>query len=159
MNQSTWDKKPITGYLVDMVNRERLEFQFNPSVITDEKSTNYAAIHIPGMSHPRYQYISGEARRITFTLELFKGSVKSKVDWLRSLQYPEHSGTALKHAPHKILFFFGDLYPGITCIVRSVKVRYFNLFDRDKLLPQHAEIDLTLDEVVDASIKWKEVRK
>ena len=69
-------------------------------------------IKIPGMSHPRYQYVAGEPRRIAFKVELFKGPVKQKVDWLRSLQYPEHAGTMLKNAPHRVLLIFGDLYPG-----------------------------------------------
>jgi hypothetical protein len=45
------------------------------------------------------------------------------VDWLRSLLYPEHSGTMLKNAPHRVLFMFGDLYPGVLCVVKQVKAR------------------------------------
>lgn len=153
-----WQEKEMKGYLVDVDTGERLEFQYNPSNISDEKSTTYAAIKIPGMSHPRYQYVAGEPRRITFKIELFKGAVKQKVDWLRSLQYPEHSGTMLKNAPHKVLFIFGDLYPGIICIVRQVKARFFNLFDQTNLLPQQAEVDLVLEEYVDDSVNYTEVR-
>ena len=98
-----WDQQPIKGYLVDADTGERLEFQYNPNSISDEKSTDYATIKIPGMSHPRYQYVAGEPRRIAFKVELFKGPVKQKVDWLRSLQYPEHAGTMLKNAPHRVL--------------------------------------------------------
>lgn len=49
-----WDQQPIKGYLVDADTGERLEFQYNPNSISDEKSTDYATIKIPGMSHPRY---------------------------------------------------------------------------------------------------------
>ena len=153
-----WDKKEIKGYLVDADNGERLEFQYNPNDITDDKSTAYATIKIPGMSHPRYQYVSGEARRITFKIKFFKGEVKKQVDWLRSLQYPEHAGSMLKNAPHKVILIFGDLYPGVTCIIKQVKARFFNLFDRDNLLPQQAEVDIVLEEYVDQSVKWSEVR-
>jgi len=141
-----WDQQPIKGYLVDADTGERLEFQYNPNSISDEKSTDYATIKIPGMSH------------IAFKVELFKGPVKQKVDWLRSLQYPEHAGTMLKNAPHRVLLIFGDLYPGVTCIVRQVKARFFGLFDRDNLLPQRAEVDIVLEEYVDRSINWSEVR-
>ena len=153
----TWEQQPISGYLVDVDTGERLAFQHNPNDIGDEKSTAYAAIRIPGMSHPRYQYIAGEPRKITFKLELFKGPVKQKVHWLRSLLYPEHAGTMLKNAPHRVLFIFGDLYPGVLCVVRQVKVRYFHLFDRDSLLPQRAEVEIVLEEYVGASVSFSEV--
>jgi len=147
----------VKGYIVDIDSGERLEFQYNPGSITDEKSTSYATIKIPGMSHPKYQYVSGEPRRIAFKIEFFKGPVKQKVDWLRSLQYPEHVGSMLKNAPPRIIFIFGDLYPGITCIVKQVKVRYFGLFDQATLNPQRAEVDISLEEYVDQSVNKSEV--
>jgi hypothetical protein len=153
-----FELRTIKSYLVDLDTGERLEFQYNPSSIGDEKSTDYAAIKIPGMSHPRYQYVAGAPRKIAFKVELFKGPVKQKVDWLRSLQYPEHAGTMLKNAPHRVLLIFGDLYPGVTCIVRQVKARFFGLFDRSNLLPQRAEVDIVLEEYVDQSVNWSQVR-
>lgn len=153
------DLKKTTGYIVDIVTHERLEFQYNPDEITDEKSTDFATIKVPGMSHPRYQYVAGEARKIAFKLVFFKGPVREKVAWLRSLLYPQHEKTMLKNAPHKVLFFLGDLYPGTLCIVRQVRTRYFNMFDRDSLLPQHAEVDVTLEEIVQKSVDYTEVRK
>ena len=122
-----WDQQPIKGYLVDADTGERLEFQYNPNSISDEKSTDYATIKIPGMSHPRYQYVAGEPRRIAFKVELFKGPVKQKVDWLRSLQYPEHAGTMLKNAPHRVLLIFRLPYlPEF----RVTPFRYSGLFRR-----------------------------
>lgn len=47
----------------------------------------------------------------------------------------------LRNAPHKVLLFLGELYPGVLCIVRQVRARYFQLFDRDTLLPQCAEVE------------------
>lgn len=146
------------GYLIDVQTGKRLIFQLNPSEISDDKSTSYAAIKIPGMSHPRYQYVSGEARRISFKLELFKGQVKQQVDWLRSLQYPEHTGSLLTSAPHRVLLFFGSLYPGIICIVTQVKIRYFSLFDKDNLLPQRAEVEISLEEYKEHSVNWRTIR-
>lgn len=153
------DLKKTTGYIVDVVTRESLEFQYNPDEISDEKSTDFATIKVPGMSHPRYQYVSGEARRITFKVSFFKGPVKDKVAWLQSLLYPQHEKTMLRNAPHKALFFFGDLYPGTLCVVRQVRTRYFHMFDKDNLLPQHAEVELTLEEIVQKSVDYTEVRK
>jgi hypothetical protein len=147
------------GYLVDAVTRESLEFQYNPDEIADEKGADFATIKVPGMSHPRYQYVASEARRITFKLTFFKGEVKKKVAWLQSLLYPSHDKTMLKTAPHKVLFFFDDLYTGMPCIVRQVRVRYFHMFDQTNLLPQHAEVDITLEEIVNKSVDYSEVRR
>jgi len=104
--------------------------------------------------HPKYQFISGDNRRISFKLFFFKGhgtegDVKKQVAWLQSLLYPEHSGTMLKSPPHRVIFIFGELYPGIVCIVRQVKVRYFSLFSQNSLAPQQAEVDIVLDEHID----------
>jgi len=132
----------IKGCLVDVETRERLEFQYNPSEIGDSKSSKYADITVPGISHPRHQYISGGNRQITFKLSFFKGNVKEKVNWLQSLLYPEHSGSVLKSPPHRVIFIFGELYPEVVCIVRSVKARYFNLFETETLIPQQAEVDI-----------------
>jgi hypothetical protein len=150
--------KEIKGYLVDVENRERLEFQYNPSEIGDDKAANYADIKVPGISHPKHQFIAGGSRRITFKLFLFKGDVKQKIAWLQSLLYPEHSGTMLKSPPHRVIFIFGELYPGTVCIVRQVKARYFSLFDQNSLDPQQAEVDVVLDEWMDQSINCGSVR-
>ena len=151
--------KKTTGYIVDVVTHESLEFQYNPDEITDEKSTDFATIKVPGMSHPRYQYVAGEARKISFKVSFFKGPVREKTAWLQSLLYPQHEKTMLKNAPHKVLFFFGDLYPGVMCVVRQVRARYFHMFDRDNLLPPHAEVDLTLEEIVVKSVDYTAVRR
>lgn len=153
------DVKKTTGCIVDVVTHERLEFQYNPDEICDEKSTDFTTIKVPGMSHPRYQYVSGEARIIAFKVSFFKGPVKDKVAWLQSLLYPQHEKTMLKNAPHKVLFFFGELYPGTLCVVRQARTRYFHMFDKDNLLPQHAEVELTLEEIVQKSVDYAEVRR
>lgn len=154
-----WEKRPIAGYLVDLATNDRLEFQYNPDTITDSKGTDYATIKIPGMSHPRYQYVSGGARQINFRLGLFMRDVQKKVSWLQSLQYPTHEKTMLKNAPHRVLLVVGDLYPGVECIVKQVKVNYFGLFDPATLLPQQAEVDLALEEFITESVSYTEVRK
>ncbi|MHB9131132.1 MAG: CIS tube protein [Armatimonadota bacterium] len=148
----------IAGYLVDVVTRERLTFQYNPSDITDQKGTNYAALTVPGMSHPRYQYVAGEARKLHFSVVFFKGDVKKQVAWLQALLYPTYQGSQLKGAPHRVLLFFGELYPGIECLVRDVTARYSYLFDQQTLLPQRADVELVLEEYVGHSISSTQVR-
>ena len=154
-----WAQTPIKGYLVDADGGGRLEFQYNPSEIVDEKATLWAAVRIPGMSHPRYQYVSGEPRKIVFKLEFFKGDVKAHVAWLQSLLYPEHAETMLKTPPHRVVFIFGELFPGILCVVRQAKARFFGLFEPGSLLPQQAEVEVVLEEFAQESVAWSEVRK
>lgn len=151
-------KKETPGFLVDVDTGERLIFQFNPNPIVDDKSTHYAAIRIPGMSHPRYQFVAGNARRISFRLQFFKGPVKLWVDWLRALLYPEHAGTMLKNAPHRVLFFLGLQYPGLLCVVRQVRAVHRDLFDRRLLLSEYSEVDVVLEEYIDESIPPAPVR-
>ncbi len=153
-----WDEQAIKGYLIDVDGGGDMEFQYNPSEVVDDKATMFAAIRVPGMSHPRYQYVSGEPRKIVFRLHFFKGPVRDHVNWLRSLLYPEHAGTMLETAPHRVLLVFGDLFPGVLCIVRQVKARFHGLFEPDTLLPQQAEVDVVLEEYIDESVSVGEVR-
>lgn len=148
----------VTGYLIDADGEGTLEFQYNPSEVVDEKATHFAAIRIPGMSHPRYQYVAGEPRRIVFKLQFFKGPVKERVNWLQSLLYPEHADTMLRHAPHRVLFVFGSLFPNVLCIVREVKARFFGLFEPETLLPEQADVDIVLEEYIAQSVDFSEVR-
>ena len=153
------NRQPVTAYLVDTVTRERLAFQYNPSDIVDSKATSFASIVVPGMSHPRYQYVAGEARKISFLVSFYQGEVRRQVAWLQSLLYPAHEGTVLKTAPHAVLFFFGELYPGIACLVREVRAHYAYLFDPDTLQPRRADVELTLEELVERSVSFREVRR
>ena len=42
-------------------------------------------------------------------------------------------------------------------VVRQVKARFFHLFDRESLKPQHAEVDILLEEYIDESVAYREV--
>ncbi len=151
--------KALTAYLVDVVTRERLAFQYNPNDIVDSKATSYATLVVPGMSHPRYQFVAGDARKISFTVTFYQRDVKKKVAWLQALLYPTHDASMLKQAPHQVLFFFGELYPGTTCLVREVRAHYSYLFDPATLLPLRADVEMTLEEVVAQSVNASEVRR
>jgi len=152
-------QKPLTAYLVDVVTRERLAFQYNPNDIVDSKSTSYATLVVPGMSHPRYHFVAGDARKISFTVTFYQQDVKTNVAWLQALLYPTHAGTMLKQAPHQVLFFFGELYPGTPCLVREVRAHYSYLFDPDTLQPRRADVEVTLEELVERSVSYREVRR
>jgi hypothetical protein len=151
--------QPITAYLVDAVTRERLAFQYAPNDLVDGKATTYATLVVPGMSHPRYQFVAGDARKISFTASFYQGEVRRQVAWLQSLLYPAHEGTALQQAPHAVLFFFGELYPGLACLVREVRAHYSYLFDPVTLEPKRADVEIALEEIVERSVSWREVRR
>ena len=150
-------QEPVKGYFVDVVDHSRLEFQYNPSEVSDAKDTTIGEVKIPGRSHPRYQFVAGEKREIAFVLAFFKvPDLKAKVRWLQSLQYPTHDGAMLKKAPHKVLFVFGTLFNTV-CIVKSAKVKWFDLFT-PQLDPERADVELVLWEDVEASVSPQEVR-
>lgn len=159
--RDAWGAEPVKGVLVDVVTRERLEFQYNPNDITDQKDTTYGTATIPGMSHPRYQFVAGGARKVGFSVSFytFDNTVKARCDWLRSLLYPERAGSMLKNAPHRILFLFGQLYTGDSqWVMRDVKIHYSTLFDPKTLLPRRADVELLLEEFAEGSINASDVR-
>jgi len=110
------------------------------------------------MSHPRYQYMAGKPRKISFNLLFFKGPVKKSVDLAAVALVPRTRRNDAQKRPHYVLFMFGDLYSGVLCVVRQVKARFFYMFDCDSLLPQHAEVDVLLEEYIDESVDYSEVR-
>jgi len=154
---------PLRGMIVDVVNNKNLIFTINPEQISDTKSTNYAEITIPGMSHPRYQYVSGGKRTISLLINLWYGEydrreeVHEKILWFQSLLYPEHSETTRKHAPHRIRFQYGD-YLSVECLVKSVEVLSKDLFDPKTLQPLRADVRIILEEYRSESVDYKTVR-
>ncbi len=156
------------AYLVDIDTTEqpnRLDFDYIPDQINDENAANYSSTNIIGRSAPLQGYQDSGPR--TFSIELkfhaslqeaevdhFHNSygydaVKARIDWLRSLTYPDYSETYAK-PPHRVLFVIGTLIKSI-CIVDSINVTYRSPWN-DNLLPMVAELTLPLKEV--ASVPW-----
>lgn len=140
-----WPEPAESGLLIDTVTRERLEFQVNPDQITDSKSAQYATASVPGRNYPVYHWVSGEARKIELKLVFHSREVKNRVAWLQSLIAPTYQDQTLVEAPHLVLLIVGALYPGLTCLVRSVNVRFHTLFS-PVLEPRFSETLLTLEE-------------
>ncbi len=70
---------PIRGFLssVGLSPRVLVEFQYNPTQISDKRSVNYATLNAPGLILPIRQYSQGGDRVISFTVRidgLFPGS-------------------------------------------------------------------------------------
>lgn len=133
----------------------------NPAEVTDEKGTNYARSIIPGNSHPRYHFISGEPRilrmKMLFHWSADPTSVKRNVNWLQSLQYPTAANSVLLRPPPICMIVFGLLYRGIKVLFTSVRVRYYDLFEPFTLYPLRAEVELVAEEWVESSVNASSV--
>lgn len=62
--------KPSKAVIMDASTKEFRKFQFNPIPIEEDINIKFEEISSPGLSHPFFQYISGNADTITFDIEL-----------------------------------------------------------------------------------------
>jgi len=152
------------GYLVDLSTPdwERLEFQFNPSEVNDDRQLQSKEVTVVGASHPRVIPAAGGARNISFGLIFHRTSesqpmsyVKEQCRWLQSLTYPVESETGVFFP--KVQFIYGDLYD-ITVRVERVQVKYPGRFDGTTLLPWRAQVSLSLKEQVSSSVTLDKAR-
>lgn len=155
------------GVILDKDTSERLIFQYNPEEITETNRAVWSNLTIHGIHHPRLQYTSGEGRVISFTLRLFGADevnsaqtrdVKGKVDFLRSLLYPDVTSQSLpSRAPNLTVLSFGRLYRGIQGVLTHVNPTYHNMFTAD-LNPLYADVDIELVEFHVKAVDYREVR-
>jgi hypothetical protein len=148
-----------------------IEFQFNPTQISDKRAVTYGVLNAPGMLMPVRQYIQGSDRTLSFTVTVEgmtdgpvaiaradDGSIGPELNKYRALLYPQADGwqTATGTfvplyqqfqqfvAPPTCQFGFGDTV--IDCIVTDVGITE-KLFNQD-LRPLRAEVSVSLVEVV-----------
>ncbi len=146
------------AYLVCIETSESMELQFAPNDFTEETTTSWAAIKIPGASAPRRQWVSGEARKLPIKIELYRQpDIQQRVRWIQSLQYPSYQNGFLAASPSRVMLIFGGLYDGVTWIVTGTKVRWFDLFAAD-LTPLRAEVEVQLEEYRESSPDYREIR-
>ena len=94
-----WDVvEPTSGFIIDMSNDSVFMFSRNPSKLDIERNPDFAQVKVPGISHPKMQYMNGGAKTISFQLNFFMDSagteaVKDKLNWLESCTYPNFSQT------------------------------------------------------------------
>lgn len=150
---------PQKAYLVDVDQSGggRLEFQFAPADLSDEKGVVFAKMRVPGLSHPRLQYVAGDARVLQFTVTFYRvPDLRQRVRWLQSLQYPEHTGNAISSAPHRVMLLFGSLFQDVVWVVPSVKVKYSHPFTA-ALEPLRADVEMTLEEFIEVSRDMRDI--
>ena len=148
------------GGLVDTESGARVMFDFNPDSIQDEKSTEFAEVNIPGMSHPRLQFTNGGMRTLSFKIFLHYGAtddVPRAIRMLQSWLYPEYEGERLKKAPSRLLFIFGDTWPDEQWVLRSCNINR-RRFDKN-LNCILADADIELVEYIEQSRDAEEFRE
>ncbi len=149
-----------SGALVDSETADRITFDLNPETFEDSKSTEFAEIPIPGMSHPRLQFTNGSSRTLSFSISLHYGATDDVPKAIRTLQawlYPEYEGGHLKKPPAKLLLIFGDTWPDEQWVLRNCEITR-DRFDSE-LNCILAYVNLELVEYIDESIDAKAVRR
>lgn len=112
MLQVEWFKAPAGRKKLD-----NIEFQFNPTELSYDKSAQFAEITIPGLDSPLQQFIRGQAEKLT--LDLFFDStdegmgqnavsITKKTDLIYRLIKIEPE----RHAPPICTFFWNKDFPG-----------------------------------------------
>jgi hypothetical protein len=78
------DRIAVRGFLrsVGLATEVLVEFQYNPTQLTDKRTVNYATINAPGQLMPLRHYNQGGDRTISFTVHvdgLFPGPVDDAI--------------------------------------------------------------------------------
>ena len=148
------------GALIDTESAARITFDINPESFEDSKSTEFAEIQIPGMSHPRLQFTNGATRTLSFTVFIHYGvtdDVPSAIKHLQSWLYPIYDGGHLKQAPSRLLLLFGETWPDELWVMKSCNITR-KRFDKE-LNCIFAEASIELVEYIDNSKDANEVRQ
>ncbi len=142
---------------------EKIEFKYNPTELSFDKSVQIAEINIPGLDSPLQQFVRGDSEKVTFDLffdstEDGMGtgatSVTKRTDQLYALVKIDPK----KHAPPWCTLHWNGKFPGANlldankkqlrtafdCVVESVKQK-FTLFSPEGV-PLRATVALSLRE-------------
>ncbi|MDR1977937.1 MAG: hypothetical protein LBQ42_04310 [Synergistaceae bacterium] len=144
--------------IADLDTGARVVFQLNPEFFQDDKTTEFASIGIPGMSHPRIQYTGGGERTLSFSAFLHSGATEDVPAGIRLLQswlYAEYRSGRLTKAPHRLLVIFGETWSDEQWVLRSCSVLR-KRFDK-QLSCVFAEVALELVQIIDESVDFGEV--
>jgi hypothetical protein len=155
----------------------RVNFQFNPTQLTDKRVVNYATLNAPALLMPARQYTQGGDRTLSFVVRVDaldkegrdappqtddKGSIWPELNKYRAFLYPKSPGWKEKSTRGS----FVDVYRGGEQQFRSPPLCLFHfgqgrvikcvvtevsitelLFD-EELAPLRADVSLTLVEYV-----------
>jgi len=150
-----------SAYIVDLDNpQDKLEFQFMPPEIEEDKIADWEHFTIIGRSEPVQGWGSSGPRTFNLTLRFIAGDltpeeVKQKVDFCRSLVYPDYAANLTP--PPDLLLIVGKLFSS-QVICKSYRTKYMSPWDTITLLPYQAEVTFTFEEVNQFPFGKKEVR-
>lgn len=150
--------------------KDIIPFQFMPDSIGDSKTANYNDINIIARSMPIKSYAHSSSRMINFTLDFFTSPeqglkiispllLKTRIDALRALVYPEYTPFAIKPPPRCLVHIGAQL--AFLGVCRSVSVSYSNQAPWDLnpiALAHHAKVALTFEESLNIPLSNMEVR-
>lgn len=156
--------RPKRAYLDIADPKRRMEFQYNPIKIDDEKGAEYTTSHGVGTSHGVPQFSHGKERTLKFDLilDVFKrtesnrppGDVEEKIKILRALEYPRKGDGLIKRSPSKVIFTMGRLV--VYGVVKSASV-HIETWDH-RLNIMRAMVSLEIQEVpLKASINNEDI--
>jgi hypothetical protein len=132
-----------------------IEVLFNPTDYGIAHAANYAAMEVPGLSSPIYQFVRGEADVLSVELFLDRTSERQDVeDALKELrQFVRIDGNL--HHPPVCRFDWGQV--SFTGIVTSLRDRYV-LFAEDGRVVR-ARVSLTLKTYRSAEVQLRELKR
>lgn len=133
------------GYIMNTDNGTVTPFLFNPSKYRVDRSFRYSEFTAPGVSYPKFQFVSGGAKEISVELYLYgvNGEPKQFINYLNDFYPLERSGVMFKKPP-VMLFAFGSYIK--KCIVTGFKEEYTSFLPN--LAPKEVIVNLTLKVVV-----------
>lgn len=133
----------------------RLEVQFVPQSIKDNRDVDLGVMKIVGRNDPRYQIISGETT-ITLSLDFLadetsRKSVYAKVNWLKSLTYTDRGQKTASRV--KLVWGSVDgMYANHVWTIAGINVDFSNFDKPSGYWATQATVDLTLK--LDTETNW-----
>lgn len=111
------------AYIKNLSSGITMNFLFNPAEWETEREVNYSEIKSPGASYPKFQFVNGGAKVITFDLFLYsnKGDCERSINFLESFLPSENSSHKYNKPPY-LLFAWGIFIK--KCIMTGYKRKH-----------------------------------
>lgn len=139
----------FSAYIVSLVTGETIPLVTAPESLGESISANYNEQDILARSAPMIAYTSTGARKVTISMKLHEDvlpsgyNINSYINSLKSLVYPEYSGSGNLTPPSAKLMMGTSL--NVIGVVNSVEVNWITDVYRDNRIPM-ASVSLTITE-------------
>lgn len=123
-------------------------FQWNPSTVNENKGVRWAKLSPIGREQPILQYSIGQARVISFQIDVSESGglgmdAKAYIEQFLELTKPSVGGNVKR--PPKLQLILGQALK-MTCVLTGVSNSYGPLFHPLTLGPQQSKVQLTFTE-------------